>query len=52
MSSNQQVSNFIYYYPKVLDSQICNSIIKILSKGGKHLPSLQQNQTQDHLKLI
>ena len=32
MNSNQQVSNFIYYYPKVLDSQICNSILTHYNK--------------------
>jgi len=35
MNSNQQVSDYIYYYPKVLDSTICNNVINYFDKNAK-----------------
>ena len=35
MSSNQQISDYIYYYPKVLDSNICNNLINYFDKNAK-----------------
>ena len=33
MSSNQQISDYIYYYPQVLDSNICNNIVNYFDKN-------------------
>ena len=35
MSSNQQISDYIYYYPQVLDSNICNNIVNYFDKNAK-----------------
>ena len=35
MSSNQQVTDYIYYYPNALDSKICNNIINHYDTNAK-----------------
>ena len=35
MSSNQQISDYVYYYPQVLDSNICNNIVNYFDKNAK-----------------
>ena len=35
MNSNQQLSDYIFYYPEAMDSKTCNDIIKHFDIGAK-----------------
>ena len=40
MNSNQQLSDYIFYYPEAMDSKTCNDIIKHFDIGAKWKQSL------------
>ena len=44
MSFNQQVSDYIYYYPKILGSTACDNIVAHYDKDtfSKYLSSLEE----------
>ena len=44
MNFNQPISDFIYYYPEALDSEVCNNIINHWDKNAKWKPSTFSNR--------